>query len=131
MEAKPEISLYRAVSKRVPVPRDYRSPKDANRPLPEGASDEERAGWDALSAWDTAELALEAAQTMLSGKWIVRYDIPEGHGLRYEASPPPGHYHIWTGGDPTELHSYLVEDAAVEIRREEVTIGGQQDARRR
>lgn len=119
MAAKPEISLYRAVSKRVPTAKDHMSPQERGRPLPDDPSDEDRAGWDALSAWHSAELAEAATPMMKSAKWVVRYDIPEGHGLRYEASPPPGHYHIWTGGDPTELIGYLAKDFAVEIQREE------------
>lgn len=130
MAAKTEISLYRAVTKQVPVAKDYRTPQAAGRALPENASDEDRAGWDALSAWDTAEGAANAAQVMRSAKWVVRYDIPEGHGLRYEPSPPPGHYHVWTGGDHTELHGYLALGFAEEIRREEAR-SDDQDARRR
>lgn len=121
MAAKTEISLYRAVTKQVPTAKDYKSPQEAGRALPDDASDEDRAGWDALSAWGTEEQAAAAGQLKLSAKWVVRYDLPEGHGLRYAASPPPGHYHIWTGGDPTELPGYLVEGSAVAIRREETS----------
>lgn len=131
MTAKTEISLYRAVTKAVPAPKDYKSPQERGRSLPEGASDEDRAGWDALSAWSTAELAAEAARTMLSAKWVVRYDLPEGHGLRYEPSPPPGHFHIWIGGDHEKLHGYLAPDFAVEIPREEAGNDEQDACRRR
>lgn len=119
MAATTEISLYRAVTRRIPVPKDYQSPQERGRVLPENASDEDRAGWDALSAWISAELAESAAQVMRSAKWVVRYDIPTGHRLRYEPSPPPGHYHIWLGGTFEELHGYLAPDFAMEIRREE------------
>lgn len=114
-----EISLYRTVTRRIPVARDYRSPQAAGRALPVDASDEDRAGWDALSAWVSAELAAEAARPMRSAHWVVRYDIPAGHGIRYEPSPPPGHYHIWIGNDFRQLHGYLAPDFAMEIRREE------------
>lgn len=117
MTAQIEISLYRGVTKRVPGAKDYQSPQERGRALPDNPSDEDRAGWDALSAWNTAELAAEAAKLMLSAKWVVRYDLREGHRIRYEPSPPPGHYHIWIGGDFEELHGYLAPDFAVEIQR--------------
>lgn len=117
MAAATEISLYRAVTKKIPVPKDYQSPQERGRIPPEDASEEDLQGWDALSAWDTAELAAAAALTMRSAKWVVRYDIPEGHGIRYEPSPPPGHYHLWIGGVYEELHGYLVLDSAEEIQR--------------
>lgn len=54
---------------------------------------------------------------MLFAKWIVRYDIPEGSGVPYEPTPPPGHYDI--RGNLDELRSCLVPDFKVEVRRQE------------
>lgn len=39
--------------------------------------------------------------------------------MRIKPSPPPGHVHVWIGGDHTGLHSYLATDAAVPIERGE------------
>lgn len=115
MEVEIEIRLYRAVAKWPPRGKDYLSAAGRGRTLPDHATEQERRSWDALSAWDTAEGALNAAKGILSAKWIARYDIPVGHGLTYAPSPPPGHYDIW--GDSEELHRCLAPGFRMEVVR--------------
>jgi CubicO group peptidase (beta-lactamase class C family) len=65
-------------------------------------------GLDALSAWDTLEVAIAASRNMRSARCIVWYDIPRFSGLTYEPSGPPGHFDI--RGDFGELKNYLSTD---------------------
>lgn len=52
---------------------------------PADASEEKKRSWDALSAFDSEEGARrQAKQYTHLGKFIVRYDIPEGAGIAWE-----------------------------------------------
>ena len=106
--------LYRAAERHPPYDREYRPPALRNRPLPENATDGQRRSWDALSAWDTPEGAINASRTMRSASCIVCYDIPENCGVVYEPSGDPGHFDI--RGDYEELKRYVSPDR-VEIKQ--------------
>lgn len=117
MTPKIAMTLYRGVSTFPPAPKDYRTYASRGRMPPEDASEDDLRGWNALSSWISAELAHNAAAGMLSAKYIVRYRIPDGAGVRFEPSPPDGHWHIWD--DSEELHGYLDQDFKEEVRRKE------------
>ena len=100
--------LYRAAERHPPRDKEYDPPAARGRALPEGAPDEMRRSWDALSAWDTPEAAIESSHGMRSARCIVCYDIPENCRVTYEPSGDPGHFDI--RGDYEELKNYLSAD---------------------
>lgn len=117
MQVNRPRSLFRAVERFPPGPKDYRSPAERGRKLPLDATDEEARSWRSLSSWDTESLALAAARRMLSAKWIVRFDIPPDADLEVEQIGPPGHFDI--RGTASELERYLAVDYRLEVRRRE------------
>lgn len=113
MAANRPASLYRAVERFPPSPKDYKSPLARGRQLPEGATDEDIRSWGSVSSWETEKLAQIAARKILSAKWIVRYDIPPGATVEIEKTGPPGHWDIRASAD--ELDRYLVRDYRVAV----------------
>ena len=57
---------------------------------------EERESWYAFSAYDSVEGARnQALQVRGIGKFIFRYEVPEGIGIRWKQTLFPGHYDLW------------------------------------
>lgn len=90
-------SFYRAVKKYPPADRDYLTPRDRRGDPPEQFTEEQKRSWDALSAFDTEE-GVRWQHALLPapgiGKYVVRYDIPEGSGVFWEETLEPGHYDL-------------------------------------
>lgn len=106
--------LCRAAERYPPADREYRTPASRGRKLPEGASEALRRSWDALSAWDTVNAAMEVARRSVSARYVVCFDIPDDCRVTYEPSGPPGHFDI--RGDMEELKRYL-SDVKVAVER--------------
>jgi hypothetical protein len=96
--------------KKLPVrDRDYLTPQEARGDPPEHLSEEQKASWDALSFYDSVEgVRQQARQVPGIGKYIVRFDIPEGIGITWTPSLGPGHYDI--RGDKETLKRCLTDE---------------------
>jgi hypothetical protein len=102
-------SFYRVSKRYPPDERSYLTAKDKLGEPPEDASEEKKRSWDALSAFDTEEGARRQAKMFTHlGSLIVRYDIPDGSGIRWEQLGESGHFDL--RGDAEELKSYLADD---------------------
>ena len=109
METTGRKTLYRLTQKFPPSAADYKTQQAKGRVPAPDATDDDRRSWDALSAWDTEAGARKVSEVLRSARWIVRYHIPDtAPGVRYESSPPLGHFDI--RGDMEELDGYLDRD---------------------
>ena len=99
--------LCRAAERNPPADREYRTPAAKGRQIPLDASAEERRSWDALSAWDTPEAAMQVARRSLSARFVVCFDIPHDVPVTYEPSGPPGHFDLRR--DLETLKRYLAD----------------------
>lgn len=114
VETTGPLTLYRVAKECPPSTDELRSPEEAKRKQPVTLSDEDRASWDALSLWDTEEGARRIGRKYpKAGELIVRFDIPEGSGLRCVPHGPPGHVDL--RGDKAELLRYLASDFLAEV----------------
>jgi hypothetical protein len=114
VETTGPITLYRVAKEYPPSADELRSPEEAKRKQPAPLSEEDRASWDALSLWDSEEGARKIGQKYpKAGSLIVRFDIPEGSGLRCVPHGPPGHFDL--RGDKEELRRYLASDFLAEV----------------
>jgi hypothetical protein len=76
---------------------------------PDHLNTEQRAPWDALSFYDSVEGVRQQAREVPGiGKYIVRYDIPEGVGITWTPSLGPGHDDI--RGDKETLKRCLTNE---------------------
>ena len=106
MEGRPEQTFYRVTKENPPGDRDYRTRFEFKGEPPDDLPQEVRESWYAFTAYDTVEGARnQALQVRGLGKYIFRYDIPEGSNLRWKQTLGPGHYDIW--GDKEELKRCL------------------------
>ncbi len=109
MDVEPKrtvLTFYRVTKSHPPSDRDYVTRYERLGEPPADLPEEVRASWCAFSAFDTEEGAREQAKQVRGlGKYIVRYDIPEGAGIRCQQTLGPGHYDLW--GDTEELKRYL------------------------
>lgn len=116
MKAKGAITLYRVAKNWSPSDAEYLSPQEQGRKPRKDATAEELRSQDALSFWDTEEGARRIGlRYPKSGTLIVRYDIPEGSGIRYEPTIALGHYDL--RGDKEELKTYLAKDFRVGVQQ--------------
>jgi hypothetical protein len=99
-------SFYRVAKNYPPMDQDYVTRQERDGDPPAHLSREIRRSWDALSAYDSEEGARRQAQRFPKlGRFIVRYDVPEGAGVTWEQTLGPGHYDL--RGDKDELKRYL------------------------
>jgi len=109
VDEQPKRSLFRVAKAFPPGDDEYLSPQDKGRKQPASLTTEQRRSWDALSFWDSEAGARRVGQDFpKAGAFIVRYDIPENSGIRYEQTLEPGHYDL--RGDKDELERCLVPD---------------------
>lgn len=114
MEDRPKCSFFRVAKECPPNDAAYLTPQDQGRKQPPGLTDEQKRSWDALSAWDSEEGARKIGrQYPKTGTLIVRYDIPDGVGVRWEQTIEPGHYDL--RGDKEEMKRYLSPDFLAEV----------------
>jgi hypothetical protein len=107
VEAPAIKSFYRVAKTNLPTDDDYMTPLECFGPPPDDLDPEQKKSWDAYSAFDTPEGAIKTARRFRRlGKYIFRYDIPEGAGLTSEQSIEPGHYDL--RGDKEILKQCLV-----------------------
>jgi hypothetical protein len=118
-EPRIAISLYRIAKTYPPGDAEVLTAQERYGAPGEHIPEDVRRTWDALSAYDSEERAVKKIEVARSakrrGRWlgdlVVRYDIPEGSGIRFNPSLGPGHYDI--RGDVEELKRYLAADYAV------------------
>ena len=97
-------TFYRVTKKNPPSDKDYVTPQERRGDPPESLSDEEKESWSAFSAYDTEDGARkQALQVPGIGKYIFRYEIPEGCGITWKQTLGPGHYDL--RGDKDVLRS--------------------------
>jgi len=114
VEVRIAIRLFRVAKQFPPAHAEYLSPQEQGRKQRPGLSDEQKRSWDALSCWDTEEGARKLGQAFPKvGSLIVRFDIPEGAGVRWEQTIEPGHYDL--RDDKEELKRYLALDFVVQV----------------
>jgi hypothetical protein len=107
-------SFYRVAKEYPPADAEYLTPQAQGRKLRPDLPEEIKRSWDALSVWDSEDGARRVGRRFpKAGKLIVRYDIPEGSGLRWEQTIEPGHFDL--RGDPEELKRYLASDFLAEV----------------
>jgi hypothetical protein len=98
------MTFYRIAKTNPPTEKDYVTPFERRGAPPTDASDEVRESWYAFSAFDSIEGARnQALQVRGIGKFIFRYEIPEGIGITWKQTLGPGHYDLW--GDKEILKS--------------------------
>lgn len=108
MEQRPAKTFYRATKRYPPTDKDYVTRQERQGDPPPGTPQEVRESWDALSFYDTIEgIEWQIRQIPAIGRHIVRYDIPEGFGITWKETHPPGHFDI--RGDREFLKQCLVE----------------------
>ena len=67
-----------------------------------------RKSWDALSFFDSVDaLERQIREIPAIGRYMCRYDVPEGADVTWEATAPPGHFDL--RGDKEVLKASLVE----------------------
>lgn len=111
-------TLYRAVKKNPPSEKDYITRQERTGDPPPDCPPEVRRSWDALSFYNTPEgVRKQAAIVPAIGRFVARYDIPEGIGITFEETVEPGHFDVrgekeilkrcWTGDiEPIEEPPY-------------------------
>jgi hypothetical protein len=105
-DQRPVRSFYRVAKSYPPTDEDYVTRQERDGDPPGHLSEEVRRSWDGLSAYDTVEGARRQARRFPRlGRFIVRYDIPEGSAVTWEQSLGPGHYDL--RGDKDELKRCL------------------------
>jgi hypothetical protein len=107
-------SFYRIAKRFPPGDDEYQTAFQRGRKLPPNASDELKASWTGLSAYDTLQGANGKALEMRGrlGELIVRFDIPESSRIAWKKTLGPGHFDLY--GVAEELKSYL-SDSYVEV----------------
>lgn len=106
MNDRTRTVFYRVTKDNPPTDRDYVTRFERLGEPPADLPREVRESWSAHSAYDTIAGAREQAlQVRGIGKYIFRYDIPVGTGLRWKQTLGPGHFDIW--GDKEELKRCL------------------------
>lgn len=108
MEVRPVKTFYRATKRCPPTDKDFVTRQERQGDPPPGTPEEVRASWDALSFYDTIEgIKWQIRQLPAIGQHIARYDIPEGIGITWTATSPPGHFDL--RGDMGVLKECLVD----------------------
>ena len=111
-------SFYRVAKRFPPDDEFYLTHQDKYGDPPEGALEETRRAWDALSFYNSEAGARRCGEenTHLGGR-IVRFRIPEGVGLTWDPPDDDGHQNV--RGDREKLKLYLDVDyvARVHVRR--------------
>jgi hypothetical protein len=108
VEERPVKTLYRATKRYPPTEKDYITRQERQGDPPPGAPEEVSESRGALSFYDTIEgPELQIRQVPAIGRYIVRYDIPEGIGITWKETQPPGHFDI--RGDKEALKECLVD----------------------
>jgi hypothetical protein len=111
VEKRTVKTFCRATKRNPPTGKDYVTRQDRQGDPPPGVDEETQRSWDALSFYDSIEGIKGQIRLVPSiGKFIARYDIPEGVGITWEETSPPGHYDI--RGDAEEIAQYLVDCVA-------------------
>jgi hypothetical protein len=95
VEQRPAKTFYRATKRYPPTDKDYVTRQERQGDPRPGTPQEVRESWDALSFYDTIEgIEWQIRQLPAIGRHIVRYDIPEGFGITWKETHPPGHFDI-------------------------------------
>lgn len=111
MEERPVRTFYRATKRNPPSDSDYLTHQEKRGDPKPDLPEHVRRSWDALSFYDSVEGIKHQMQLVPAiGKFIARYDIPDGVGITWEQTHPPGHYDI--RGDKEVLKKYLVDCVA-------------------
>jgi hypothetical protein len=115
-ERGPVRSFFRIAKTYPPGDGEYLTTQDRRGPPSAGLCSEQREVWDAYSAFDSLEAAIEKVRDLggLRGWLVVRYDIPPGAAIRWKKTFGPGHYSLW--GDKEELKRCLT-DIVVQVQR--------------
>jgi len=88
-------SFYRAAKHYPPKDDAYLTLQDRKGDPPADYPEAVKRSWDALSAFDSEQGVREATEEAPHiGKLIVRFDVPEGAGVTWEQTGPPGHYDL-------------------------------------
>jgi hypothetical protein len=107
VEERSVRTFYRATKRYPPTDKDYVTRLERQGAPPSDMPQEMRDSWDALSFYDTIEgIEWQIRQVPAIGRHIVRYDIPEGIGITWTETHPPGYYDI--RGDKEILKECLV-----------------------
>ena len=108
-----ERTFYRfyRVAKSVPPPDDaYLTPRERGRKPRAGASAADQRSLDGFSAFDDLGEAIEQGRRIPQlGRFVVRYDIPEGGGITWEQSGKNPH-HFDLLGDKDVLKRCLTDE---------------------
>jgi hypothetical protein len=105
---RPVKTFYRATKRYPPTDKDYLTRQERQGNPPPNVPQEVRDSWDALSFYDTFEgIERQIRLVPAIGRHIVRYDIPEGSGITWNETQPPGHFDI--RGDKELLKQCLVD----------------------
>jgi hypothetical protein len=108
---RPNIkSIYRIARTFPPGDDEYLTARQRyGSPAPQ-SSDAVKRSWDGLSAYDSLDRARRKAKQLKGrfGSLIVRYDIPEGSGITWEASFGGGHHDLF--GNVAELKHFLTDE---------------------
>jgi hypothetical protein len=95
VEGRSVRTFYRATKRNPPTDKDYVTRQERQGDPPPSVSDEIRESWDALSFYDSIEgIEQQIRRVPAIGRHIFRYDIPEGIGVTWKETSPPGHYDI-------------------------------------
>ena len=106
MAERPVKTFYRACKTNPPTDKDFVTRQERQGDPPPGTSEEVRESWDALSFYDTVEgMERQIRRVPAIGRHIFRFDIPEGVGITWTETHPPGHFDL--RGDKEILKQYL------------------------
>lgn len=95
MEGPAVRSFYRIVRSDPPGDRDLQTHQDRRGDPPAEFPEDVKRSWDALSVFNTLEGARRAGeQAPHLGKFIARFDIPEGVGVTLEQTGEESHYDL-------------------------------------
>lgn len=108
MAERPVKTFYRATKRFPPTDKDYVTRQERQGDPPPEVSREIRESWDALSFYDSLEgIERQIRRVPAIGRHIVRYDIPDGIGITWTETQPPGHFDI--RGDKELLKQCMVD----------------------
>ncbi len=92
---RPARTFYRVTKTNPPTDKDYVTRFERLGEPPADLPADVKRSWYAFSAFDSVEGAREQAlQVRGIGRYIFRYDIPEGCGVTWEQTLGPGHYDL-------------------------------------
>ena len=108
MEERPARDFYRATKRYPPTDKDYVTRQERLGDPPEDLAEEVRTSWDALSFFASVEtLEQQIREIPAIGRYMCHYRIPEGVGITWEETTPPGHFDV--RGDKEVLKECLVD----------------------